>query len=480
MGALVITNEARVKAELAELFALFGCGDPSLGWLFGSEASSLRPGTLVRVTVPLGSSSGVRGTARVLACEPLRRIDLRHETPWTGRVACRFDAVGGDTRVRVRVEIEDREMQRLGWILGLLPTPAEPDDSEVQLGLLVSLSGSAGILGRSTVNCADMAVEEVNADGGVTGRRVRLSVADDATDAALGRLAMRRLLQIPRMAAIIGMHSSATCSAVSPLTVAAGVPYLYTPTSEPTTQHPLLLRFGETPADQLRWALPRLASQTGGSRWFLAGNDYSWPRAIGATARAVVESAGGSVAGERYLPLGTRSFEPLISQIERAQPECIVSSFVGEDQVCFEREFADWGLRDRTRTFAPLMDDAVVEHLGECGSGIWNVLGYFESLDTSENRSFLRRYRQRFGRWAPPVSAAAEGVYEAVHVWADACRIGRGVDATALLSGLGRSRFQGPRRCRAGRARTLLLGETTASGVRVLDEIPAVGRMQSA
>lgn len=480
MGDLVLNNEVRIEADPTELFELFGCGDPSLGWLFGSEAPSLRPGSLVRVSVPLGAASGVRGTARVLACEPLRRIELRHETPWSGRVACRFDAIRGGTRIRVRVEIDDRELQRLGWILGLLPTGAEPDESDVPLGLLVSLSGSAGILGRSTVNCADMAVEEVNADGGVSGRPVRLSIADDATDATLGRAAMRRMLRIPRLAAVIGMHSSATWSAVSPLTVAAGVPYLYTPTSEATADHPLLLRFGETPSEQLRWALPRLAAQASGTRWFLTGNDYSWPRAIGATARAVIESLGDSVAGERYLPLGTRSFEPLICQIERTRAECVVSSFVGEDQVCFERQFTEYGLRGRTRTFAPLMDDAVVEHLGDSAKGIWNVLGYFESMDTSENRSFLGRYRQRFGRLAPPVSAAAEGVYEAIHVWADACRIGRGVDATALLSGLRRSRFEGPRRCRVGSAKTLLLGQATASGIHVLDEVPAASRMQFA
>ena len=50
----------------------------------------------------------------------------------------------------------------------------------------------------------------------------------------------------------------------------------------------------------------------------LAGNDYSWPRAIGATARAVIERMGGHVAGEGYLPLGSQSFEPALTAIQRS------------------------------------------------------------------------------------------------------------------------------------------------------------------
>jgi len=474
MGELVLNNEVRLEAGPSELFTLFGQGDPALGWLFGSEAPLLRPGSLVRLALPLGGLARSPGTARVLSCQPNRRIDLMHEIPWAGRVVCRFDPTeSGGTRLRVRITIDDGEVARLGAELGLLDSYAA-GRWEVPLGLLISLSGSAGILGRSTVNCAQLAVEEINTDGGVMGRTVRLVVGDDATDPGVGALAMRRLCRTPGLAAVIGMHSSATYAVTAPMAVAESVPYLYTPTSEPTAAHPLLVRFGETPMDQLHRALPRMAAQTGGSRWFLTGNDYSWPRAISATARIVIERMGGRVAGEGYLPLGSQNFEPVLAAIQRSGVDHVVSSFVGQDHVGFQRDFASHGLRESIRTFAPLMDDAVVEHLGESGAGTWNALGYFVALDTSENREFLRRYSDRFGSCSPPVSAAAEGVYEAIHTWACSCRAGGGVEPTALLSGLRRSRFKGPRRCtQGGSLKSLLLGEATRSGVRVLDELPA-------
>ena len=474
MGDLVFNHEVKLAADPAEVFGLFGSGDPSLGWLFGAEVPIIKRGALVRLAVPLGDLRSADGTARVMASAPCRRIDLRHETPWAGRVVCRFDPeTGGGTRLRVRVAIDESEIARLGAELGLVRSYALPGQG-VPLGLLTSLSGSAGILGRSTVNCAELAVEEVNADGGIQGRSVSLVVADDATDPEIGRLAMRRLISVAGLRAVVGMHSSATYAVTGPMAVAAGLPYLYTPTSEQTRPHRLLVRFGETPVDQLHQALPRLAAETGGRRWFFAGNDYSWPRAIGATARAVVERIGGTVVGEGYLPVGERRFEPLLDAIARSGADQVVSSFIGHDQVRFEREFAALGLRSTVRTFAPLIDDAAVEHLGEAAAGIWNVLGYFQGLDSPENREFLRRYRQRFGDCAPPVSAAAEGVYEAIHVWARACRRVDSTDPIALADGIRRERFTGPRRQRQSASRTrLLLGETTPSGVRVIDELPA-------
>ena len=477
MGDLILNNEMRLEVCPSELFELFGSGDPSLGWLFGAEAPLLRPGSLVRLALPLGGLARSPGTARVLSLQTGRRIDLVHETPWSGRVVFRFDPLAeGGTRLRVRIVIDDREVVRLGAELGLIDSYGT-GIRDVPLGLLISLSGSAGILGRSTANCAQLAVEEINADGGLLGRTVRLVVADDSTDPGTGAIAMRRLCRTPGLAAVVGMHSSATYAVTAPMAVAEGIPYLYTPTSEPTAAHPLLVRFGETPLDQLHRALPRMAAHTGGSRWFLAGNDYSWPRAIGATARVVIERMGGRVAGEGYLPLGSQNFEPVLTAIQQSGVDHVVSSFVGQDHVGFQRDFAACGLRDSIRTFAPLMDDAVVEHLGESGEGTWNALGYFVALDTSENLGFLRRYSDRFGSCSPPVSAAAEGVYEAIHTWARSCRAGGGVEPTALLSGLRRSSFKGPRRCgRGGRLKSLLLGEATRSGVRVLDELPAAHR----
>ncbi len=473
MGELVLGGQIRVAATPVDAFSRFGSGDPANGWLFGCETASLKPGRLVRLSLPVGGLSGVQGIARIAAASPYRRIDLINETPWFGRVACKFKPLrSGGTRVTVTATINEREIERLAEELGLVrPASAR---GEVSVGLLTSLSGPSEVLGRSTVNCAQLAVDEVNAEGGVAGHQVRLVVADDATIPAVGALAMRRLLRTERLSAVIGMHSSATYAATAPQAVTAGVPYLYTPASELQPQHPLLVCFGETPSDQLRLAVPRMAAKMDGSRWFLTGNDYSWPRAIGSTAKAIVQRLGQQVAGEGYLPVGSTQFEPLLDAISNSGADFVISSFIGQDHIRFERQFVASGLRETTRTFAPLLDDAVVEHLGADAEGIWNVLGYFEGLDTRANRDFLARYRARFGDCSPPVSAGAEGVYEALHTWALACRRSRGCHASAVIEGLRRVTFRGPRLRGGSGEQSLLLGEAQPQGVSILDQLPGV------
>ena len=150
----------------------------------------------------------------------------------------------------------------------------------------------------------------------------------------------------------------------------------------------------------------------------------------------------GTVLGESYLPLGSRNFHSLIDDISTAGADLVVSSFVGQDQVRFEKEFASAGLRSSIRTFAPLFDEATLEHIGPAANGVWNVLGYFNDLQTAENRDFLGRYLAVFGDCAPPVSGVAESVYNAVHLWCHAAREARTTDGLAVMRKAARTPFR--------------------------------------
>ncbi len=480
MANLVFSSDIRLSLSPMALFERFGAGDDSLGWLFGAHIGRLERGALVRLAVPLGGLEPVDGVARILDVVPYRRIELVHEAPWSGRVICRLRPSAEGTDLRLVVEVDGSTVAWMLEHLGLEVCETRRDH-EVRIGLLVSLSGSAGIFGRGAVNCAELAADEVNADGGIQSRPLRIVVADDSTDTATGIVSMRRLLDVARVRAVVGMHSSATFAAVHRMCVRAGVPFLYAPTSEPMASHPLLLQLGETPVDQLYRALPRLAAQTGGSRWYLGGNDYSWPRAIGRMSRAIIENMGGVVVGESYLPLGSRTFAPVVDAIGSAGVEHVVSSFVGQDQVRFEREFARSGFRSSIRTFAPLLDDASCEHLGEVARGMWNVLGYFSNLQTTQNRRFLSRYRARFGDCAPPVSGVAEGVYDALHLWSRAAREAGTTEGLAVMRRLRGSRFCSPRGYLEVDAdghvlQDLYLGEGTRTGMVVIEELGTVRR----
>jgi branched-chain amino acid transport system substrate-binding protein len=124
----------------------------------------------------------------------------------------------------------------------------------------------------------------------------------------------------------------------------------------------------------------------------------------------------------------------------------VISTFVGADEVAFERQLYAEGLRDRCEVLALALDENTRSHVGDAGAtGLWTVFGYFEQLATAANHAFLDRYRRRFEGHAPPVSSITESVYEAVHLYAAAARRARSLDPLdAGRAMIGRS-FDGPR-----------------------------------
>ena len=218
-------------------------------------------------------------------------------------------------------------------------------------------------------------------------------------------------------------------------------------------------------------------SLTSSRRWALVGSDYSWPRASNAAARRTIARHGGTVAGEWYAPLGTRDFAPLLERISRCGADLVVSSLVGADEVAFERQLHESGLRSRCRVLSLALDEATREHVGDRASeGLWTVFGYFEQMRSPSNTAFLRRYHDHVGRPAQPVSSISESMYEAVHLYAYAVRSARSTDPTEAGRAMAGARFDGPRGPvrLSGPARLrqpVYLAESRPGGFQILDQV---------
>lgn len=141
-------------------------------------------------------------------------------------------------------------------------TPA-PSTETLKIGLLTDLSGAAGIFGPPTQNAAELAVEEINAAGGVNGQLLELLVADETGVPTAGVSAAQRLIQEDGIVALFGQHNSATRDAVAPVTSAAGLAYFHTPLAEGNFCSANVISNGEVPAQQLAPAIPYLQTETG-------------------------------------------------------------------------------------------------------------------------------------------------------------------------------------------------------------------------
>jgi urea transport system substrate-binding protein len=474
MGSVVLVADETVAARPDVVYGLFGTREGA-GWVFAADCDVLAVGSVVTLHLPVGGGqAAVDILGRVASLVPQRQIVIALDQPWRGRLRIRLDQAGADsTRVSVSADIDERGVEwllrRRGW-----PAYQPADDGEYRIGLLTSKSGPAAVWAVACENLAAMAVDELNADGGLYGRRVRLLVADDATDPAVGASEARWLIRAG-CRVVLASVTSATFGAVQREVEHSGVPLVHTVLNEGGGGPGHVFRWGERPADQLAVAAVPLMRTSGARHWFLVGDDYSWSHGAHRAARQVLPQAHGVVVGERFVPLGTRDFEPVIDAITRSGADLVLSTLVGADEVAFERQCLAMGLRARCRTLSLVLDESTRERIGDsAAAGLWTTFGYFQQLPTAENKAFLSRYRDTFGPWAPPVSTLSESTYSAVHLYAAAARYARQDDPAQVAAQLrwlrailprGSVELIGPHQTR----QQLHLAEASAGGFRLFE-----------
>ncbi|MBB1034915.1 ABC transporter substrate-binding protein [Dietzia sp. CQ4] len=420
MGQIIIADRVVLSGTVSQVFEqLISSGLPR--WQIPPHCR-LTLGTPVRIPLTLPANLGgqaVEILGRVQRIDPGRRIVLHHHLPWQGRMSVTVDFHSPErSKVSLLVELNEEIVR---WAQHMVAPTVEASTSQAwRVGLLTSANGSASIFSASASSTAMMAVGEINADGGVAGRPLELLVGNDGTHPGLGAAELVRLAQ-SGCRIVLANVTSGVFAALRPVARRHGVLIIHTPVNEGGAVGPELIRLGERPVAQSRAVIPSLMSVTGGSRFFLAGSDYRWPRTAHRAVRKVIERHGGTVVGEAYPLLGTADYRPLVSLIRRSNADLVISTFIGADEVAFEQQMYQAGMRDRVATFAMVLDESTIDYIGaDASEGIWSAFSYFHNLDTAENRTFKARYYAQFGSDAPSPTSMTQGIYDALHLVARA------------------------------------------------------------
>jgi ABC-type branched-subunit amino acid transport system substrate-binding protein len=287
-------------------------------------------------------------------------------------------------------------------------------DDEIRVGMLIPMSGAAGLWGPSCLACATLATEDWNRAGGVRGRQVRLTIIDasDESDSLEGEVA--DLVDEGGVAALVGMHTSSVRERITRV-VGGRLPFVYTPLYEGGPLPRNVMAIGETPDDQLLPALAWLSTRYRLTRWYLLGNDYCWPRRTHALAAAALAGAGCEVRGNRFVPLGACDVERAVDDIRRSGAQAVLMSLVGQDAVEFNRAFGASGLGARVlRLSCAIEENGLLAMGADCTDGLFVAAGYFASLATDRNCAFKERYWTRFGDRAPTLNALGQSTHEGV------------------------------------------------------------------
>ncbi|QTI69074.1 ABC transporter substrate-binding protein [Gordonia polyisoprenivorans] len=387
------------------------------GRILDVECTRFVVGAPVAVSLPVNGDAGAAGRpitllGHVASIRRGKSVVITHHQPWRGLLTIRFFADGRGTRIVVESSLDEDGVTWLAHRRGFDP-PEPPRADRHRIGLLVSKSGSAAVFAQATERLAQLAVEEINADGGIDGVPVELVIGDDASDSLAGGIAATRLAR-SGCRIIFACVTSATFNAAASTLRDSEVLLVHTVLNEGGRPSSGVVRLGERPLAQVRAGVPTLMAETGRRRWFFVGHRYSWSFGAHWAARRVVAENSGSVLGDVYVPLGTNDFTDTIEAIKESDAELILSTLVGHDEVVFEQQCAEFGLRSRTRTLALVLDEATQQMIGETAAeGVWTAFAYFEdTLDS--HREIESRYRDALIGPAPPMSSLSETTYEAI------------------------------------------------------------------
>ena len=291
----------------------------------------------------------------------------------------------------------------------------------VKVGILHSLSGTMAISETSVRDAELLAINEINAKGGVLGKQIEVVQEDGASEPQIFAERARKLIQSDKVATIFGCWTSASRKAVKPVVEETGALLWYPVQYEGMEMSPNIMYMGAAPNQQ---AVPAVdfCTEKFGKNIFLVGSDYVFPRTANKIIKAQLDYLGGSVAGEEYTPMGHTDFATIVSKIKAAKPDCIINTLNGDSNVAFFKQLTDAGI---TASTIPVMSFSIAEEeVG--GVGIENLKGhyvawnYYQTTETAENDAFVAAYKKAYGDKRvtdDPIEAGYIGVY----LWAIAC-----------------------------------------------------------
>lgn len=316
------------------------------------------------------------------------------------------------------------------------PQVAKAEDA-VKLGILHSLSGTIAIAEASLVDAEKMAVEEINAAGGVMGRKIELVIEDGASDWPTFAEKARKLIERDKVAAIVGCYTSASRKAVLPvLSKSKGL--LYYPTYYEGQEEDKHVIYASQEATQSVIAAVDWLAREKGKSFFLVGSDYIYPRTCNKIARPTIVKAGGKVLGEEYAPLGHTEFSSIINKIKAAKPDVIYSTVVGGSNVAFYKQLRAAGL-DGTKQvlLSTVVSENEIDGIGkDNAAGYYACMGYFQSIKSPENEKFVKAFKAKYGA-DRVIGDPMQVAYNCVYLWKQAVEKAKSfdIDKVAAASG---------------------------------------------
>jgi urea transport system substrate-binding protein len=273
-------------------------------------------------------------------------------------------------------------------------------DSEVTVGQLHSATGTMAISETGSIQAERLAIDQINASGGILGRKIKIIQEDGASDWPTFAEKAKKLLISDKVAAVFGCWTSASRKAVLPVFEKENGLLYYPTFYEGLEQSKNVFYTGQEATQQILAGLDWLYKEKKAKTFFLIGSDYIWPRTSNKIARKHIENVlKGTVVGEEYYPLGHTQFGSLINKIKLKKPDAVYAIIVGGSNVSFYKQLKAAGVTSEKQTLLTISvtEDELLGIGGENMVGFYAAMKYFQSLDNANNKGFVKAFKAKYG-----------------------------------------------------------------------------------
>ena len=300
------------------------------------------------------------------------------------------------------------------------------DRDPIKVGVITDMTGPLSFLGIANANVAKMVINDINAKGGLLGRRVDLFLEDSATTDSIAEAKARKLVKDVGVDVILGGIYSSTRQAIKGPAVTEGKKlYIYPEQYEGEECDPLIFCTGPVPAQQVESMIPWLMKKTGAKKFYNPSADYIWPHTMNRKLREVVTANGGTIVGEEYFPLDHANYGPTIEKILSAGAEVVFNTIVPPGLGPFLEQLHKSGFMKRGGYLVTTYFEENLLELfpAEQVEGMYSCLDYYQGVSDMFSKKLLNAYNTLYPDGAKfTAGSASTGMYRGLKLWEAAVR----------------------------------------------------------
>ena len=273
----------------------------------------------------------------------------------------------------------------------------------IKVGVVTPLSGTYAQIGKQVRWGAELAVKEINAAGGVQGRKFELLFEDEEANPPVAVRRAEKLLQQDKVDLLTGTVNSGSTLAVGQVAERGDrilvTTVSYAPSITGAQCSPNVFRVNANAFMQSNALTHWLVKNVAGKRYFFIGPDYEMGRSTVGAFQDDIKRLGGTDVGSNYPPLGAKDFTPYVGQIRAARPDVIMTATAGNDTVRLLTQLKEYGILTDKLTLAGAAGAVTQENIGAmsgAGEGFLSAAGYSTDIDTPANKAFVAAFKKEF------------------------------------------------------------------------------------